>query len=81
MLITPINKDTNLPMPGLCLTVPSVSRSINANDDGQIYWDGFAVGSYTGSISGGNIESQSISFTIEAGKETEINFLVNPPVA
>ena len=81
VLITPINKDTNLPMPGLCLTVPSVSRSINANDDGQIYGDGFAVGSYEGSITGGNIESQSISFVIEAGKETEINFLVNPPVA
>ncbi|MEI8203638.1 MAG: hypothetical protein WCH34_11530, partial [Bacteroidota bacterium] len=45
VLITPINKDTNLLMPGLCLTVPSVSRTLNANDDGQIYGDGFAVGS------------------------------------
>ena len=74
--LTVFEKGTEVKFEGLVLYLPSVDKSYTSDENGLFSGKDLVVGAYAAVISGKEIVSRNVSFTIDGGKETRGSFWV-----
>jgi hypothetical protein len=75
-LITALNAKNEKPMPGLKLKLEQASREYVSNDNGEFYEEMMICGECTGTISGDDVLTENVSFSVKEGSMTEITYFV-----
>jgi len=74
--ITALNAKNEKPMPGLRMKLDQAVKEYVSDENGEFYEEKMICGDCTGTISGDNVITENVNFSVKEGSMTEITYFV-----